>query len=412
MISPSTLPAVLDRRPPSRIVVHYGEIGLKGKNRGQFENRLVENIRAALRPVGGARVRRLHGRLEVEPGSPSAWRDATDRLARVFGVAYVLPAVSCGSDLPAINATVGELVSGIDGPLRFAIRCKRGAKDLPYTSVDVQRAVGAHVQELTGWPVDLATPELAIRIDLVGRTAFVALGRVEGPGGLPTGVSGRVVCLQSGGIDSPVAAYRLLQRGAVPVYVHFHSYPHTGIESQDKVRDLVRCIHPAGANSRLYMIPFAELQRRIVSDCPPPLRVVLYRRFMVRASAAIARKERAHALVTGESLGQVASQTLENIRSIDAASDRPILRPLIGWDKVDIVNEAKRIGTFETSIEPHDDCCSFLMPSNPATRTTVAQLEEAESEFDIETEVTALVSAAEVEPVGDERNESTRPAGE
>ena len=386
---------------PTHVLVHYNEIGLKGKNRGNFENRLVKNLEAAVRRIGPVEVQRLYGRIAVTPKAATPWREVESALSRVFGVAYVMPAVACGSGIESLETAVGQILEGAEGTCTFAIRCKRSAKALPYTSMDVQRAVGARVQRLTAWPVDLDHPDLEIKIELLDKISFIAFGKTAGPGGLPTGVSGRVVVLLSGGIDSPIAAYRLLQRGSVPVYAHFHSYPHTGLESQQKVIDLLERIHPAGIKSRLYMIPFTELQRRIVTDCPAPLRVILYRRFMVRTAEVIARKERALALVTGDSLGQVASQTLENIHTIDAASTLPILRPLIGMDKLEIVNHARRIGTYATSIEPHDDCCSYLMPPNPVTHSTPRQLEAAEGIFNVQEEVEKLAAASTIVEVGD-----------
>lgn len=385
---------------PTHILVHYAEIGLKGRNRGTFENRLAKNLKIAMKTFGSAEVRRLYGRIAVLPKAGTPWRDAESALCRVFGVAYVMPAIACDPGIEPLEDVIGRILRTAVGRHSFAIRCKRSAKSLPYTSMDVQRIVGRHVQELTGWPVDLDDPELEIKIELVDKVSFVAFGKTAGPGGLPTGVSGRVVVLLSGGIDSPIAAYRLLKRGSLPVYAHFHSYPHTGRESQDKVRDLVRRVHPAGIRTRLYMVPFAELQRKIVTDCPAPLRVILYRRFMVRAAERIARAERALALVSGESLGQVASQTLENIHTIDTATSLPILRPLIGMDKIEIVDQARSLGTYETSIEPHDDCCSFLMPANPVTHSTPAQLDEAEKALDVEAEVETLLEASTIEEVG------------
>jgi thiamine biosynthesis protein ThiI len=266
--------------------------------------------------------------------------------------------------------------------------------------MDVEREVGAHVGGRTGWPVSLDHPAVTLWIELVNGVALVGAARFAGPGGLPTGVAGRVMCLLSGGIDSPVAAYRLLRRGATCAHVHFHSHPYTGIESQEKARELAERIQPAGRRARLYLVPFAELQRRIVAACPAPLRVVLYRRFMFRVAEALARREKALAVVTGENLGQVASQTLENLRSIDAAVALPVLRPLIGLDKVEIIAEARAQGTYELSIAPHGDCCSFLMPPNPATRSTPEELERAETPLDVSAEVAALVEQSRTVEIG------------
>ena len=393
---------------PSHLIVHYNEVALKGKNRAWFEEILRQNIARALagecgeeepRRRGASRVRRLYGRLLVELDDPAGCEDATARLARVYGIAHLLPVICVDPSLDALKGAVGEALNGEREPRSFAVECKRSTKDFPFTSVDVERDVGAFVKGGKGWPVDLEEPELAIRIELVNKEAFLGFERVPGPGGLPTGVTGKVVCLISGGIDSPVAASRLLRRGATAVYVHFHSYPHTGSESQDKVRDLVRRIQPPGRMAKLYMVPFAEIQRKIVTQCSAPYRVLLYRRFMVRAARSVARREGALALVTGDNLGQVASQTLENLRAIEAAVDLPLLRPLIGMDKLEIIEDARALGTFEISIQPHGDCCSLFMPPNPATRSTAEDLDAEEKHLDVEAEVARLVEQSRVEEI-------------
>jgi len=399
----------LSRFQPTHFIVHYNEVALKGKNRGWFEGILARNIRHALRAAGRATVRRLYGRLLVPVGPETDWRWAAERLSRVFGVAHIVPAVTAEPSVEALQDTIGELVRGETEPRSFGVQCKRATKDFPFNSMDVQREVGARVQQVTAWPVNLDHPDLPILIELVNKQAFVGFGRIEGPGGLPVGVAGRVVCLLSGGIDSPVAAYRLLRRGATVVYAHFHSYPHTGIESQKKVEELAKKIQPPGTRTTLYHIPFAELQRRIVADCPAPLRVILYRRFMVRTAEAIAAKEEALALATGENLGQVASQTLENLATINTVSSLPILRPLIGMDKREIIDDARRIGTYDISIEPHDDCCSYLMPPNPATHSTATDLERAEAPLDVNAEVQRLVANSVLVTVGEVQPDTRLP---
>jgi len=385
---------------PTHFIVHYNEVALKGRNRGWFEEALARNIRAQLAPLGDVEVRRLYGRLLVALGGTTPPRAAAAGIAKVFGVAYAVPILLAEPTIEALKEVAGRAISGAGETRSFAVQSKRATKDFPFTSMDVQREVGAHVQGLTGWRVDLERPDLVVRIELVNKAAYVGVGRIEGPGGLPTGVTGKVACLLSGGIDSPVAAYRLLHRGATALYVHFHSHPLTGIESQEKARELAELIQPAGRKASLYLVPFADLQRKIVSLSPAPLRILLYRRFMMRVAEAFARREGALALVTGENLGQVASQTLENLRAIDAAVRLPVLRPLIGMDKVEIIAEARQIGTYETSIEPHGDCCSFLMPPNPATRSTPEELDSAEEPFDTAAEVDLLLSRSDVMVIG------------
>ena len=303
-----------------------------------------------------------------------------------------------------LDALVERLLAEIDSgarsaPASFAIVTHRANKDLPFTSVDVNRELGARVVDRTGWKVQLDRPELEFHVYFVEKHAYLALERLAGPGGLPSGSTGKVACLLSGGLDSPVASYRMLKRGAAVVFIHFHSAPHTSAASQDKVRELATHVLAPGQTARLWMVPFAPTQQKIITDCPPPLRVILYRRYMMRAAEAIALRAGALALVTGDSLGQVASQTLENLNTISRVVTLPVLRPLVGMHKAEIIDDARRIGCYETSIEPHDDCCSYLMPRNPATRSTPEALDRAEEALDTDAEVAALVEAAELETI-------------
>jgi len=404
----------------THVLVHYDEIALKGGNRRFFENRLAKGIRTALKGLGTGengqcRVQPKHGRFLVKLGrGDTKGPDGTDpegapieevcrRLETVFGVARFSPCVRIDPTLENAAARLEELVDdmvarGIS-PESFAIVTHRARKDLPFQSLDANKHLGSVVHTRTGWPVKLKNPDLPIHVWFVDKDAFIAVERVAGPGGLPAGSTGRVVCLLSGGIDSPVSSYRIMKRGTSPIFVHFHSAPHTSTESQEKVRELAIKILHHGQRARLYMIPFAATQQRIITECPAPLRVVLYRRYMIRAAEAIALRDGAQALVTGDSLGQVASQTLENIDTIARVATLPILRPLVGMHKAEIVDDARAIGTYETSIEPHDDCCSFLMPPNPATRSTPEQLEEAEEALDTEAEIAELLEKAEVETI-------------
>ncbi|MBN1442606.1 MAG: tRNA 4-thiouridine(8) synthase ThiI [Planctomycetes bacterium] len=383
---------------PTHILLHYDEIALKGKNRIGFEKCLSASVKRALRGAGPLAVHRAYGRHIVELDESADREVCSRRLRRIFGLAAFTPVVRLPCDLDALESYLDSLLEGAS-PRSFAIACRRANKSLPFTSVDVNRRLGARVEALTGWPVRIGRPDLTIHVHLIDEHAYIGLERIQGPGGLPAGSTGRVVCLLSGGIDSPVAAHHVLRRGASAIFVHFHSAPHTSEASLEKVRELIRRILPHGHRARLYLVPFAGTQHRIIARCPAPLRVVLYRRFMLRAAEAIARREGALATVTGESLGQVASQTLENLGAIDRAAQLPVLRPLIGLHKAHIVDEARRIGTFDISIEPHDDCCSYLMPSQPATRSTPEQLDAAEQPLDVASEVETLLAEAAVETV-------------
>lgn len=397
--------AVLARRrmPATHVLVHYDEIALKGGNRRRFENLLANAMRTALRDVPHARVLPRYGRYIVALGEGVSVDAVVARLSRVFGIARLLPAARAEPSLDDVKRRLAGIVDGIvasgEPPASFGIVTHRVRKDLPFRSLDANRELGSLVVERTGWKVHLDAPDLPILVWFVDNDAFIAFERVVGPGGLPPGAAGRVACLLSGGIDSPVACWRILKRGASAVFVHFHSAPRTSAASQDKVRELAATVLPYGQNAPLYMVPFVGTQERIVTECPAPLRVVLYRRFMMRAAEALARKEGALALVTGDSLGQVASQTLENLDTIGRAVTLPILRPLIGMHKGEIVDDARRIGTYETSIEPHDDCCSFLMPRNPSTQAKARHVESAETALDVEAEVRTLVESAERESI-------------
>jgi thiamine biosynthesis protein ThiI len=252
------------------------------------------------------------------------------------------------------------------------------------TSPEINRQLGAAVKENSGARVDLSHAELTVFVEILPRDAFFGFHKIPGPGGLPVGASGRLVSLISGGIDSPVAAYRMMQRGCRLIFVHFHSAPYLDKTSQEKVRKLVSELTRHQFQSRLYLVPFGEIQRQIVAAVNRPLRVVLYRRMMLRIAEAVARGEKAKALVTGESLGQVASQTLENMAVIQQAAALPILRPLVGMDKQEIIDQSRRIGTFDISSMPDQDCCQLFVPKHPATKAKLREVEEAESSLEID----------------------------
>lgn len=381
------------------VLVHYSEIALKGRNRGYFEKLLVESLHVGLRGFGIRSIRRMSGRILVEFDEPVTTPQISERFDAMLGISHFELAMKVEQDLEALRAALDTALQDVEAST-FAIVTRRSNKDFPLNSVAINRDLGTHVVESKGWSVSLDDPELPIYIYIVEDAAFVAFHRLPGRGGMPFGTAGHVGVLLSGGIDSPVAAYRMMRRGCQPVFIHFHSAPYTDQASQDKVQDLAEHLMRHKKSSPLYLVPFAELQQRIVAQTRAAYRVILYRRFMMRTAEVLARKHGARALVTGEALGQVASQTLENLATIDAVCRLPVLRPLIGHDKLDIVREAESIGTFETSIEPHDDCCSYLMPQQPATRSNVEQLEEAEAVFDVEAEVQALAGQATLVRVG------------
>jgi thiamine biosynthesis protein ThiI len=369
-------------------IVHYHELALKGRNRPYFQNRLVRHLRSLLKPFGIRQVDALPGRIRVMLPEEAAWDDVKGALGRVFGVTHFSPAQSVplapDGNLELMKTAIGEAVA-VRSFGTFRVSTKRADKRYPLTSIEVDRAIGAHICALTGKRVSLGAPDLTIEIELLTRDAYFSLEREQGPGGLPTGVSGKVACLLSGGIDSPVAAYRMMKRGCQAVFVHFHGRPYVTRASEEKVRELVALLTRYQLYSRLYLVPFGDIQRQIVLGAPAPFRIVLYRRMMLRIAEELARRERCWGLVTGDSLGQVASQTPENLTVVQEAAQLPVLRPLIGMDKLEITREAERIGTFETSIEPDQDCCRLFVPPHPVIRSDAEQVRRIERGFDLGT---------------------------
>lgn len=369
-------------RNPVNIVVHYDEIGLKGKNRPHFEHQLMRNIRRAFEGLGAVNTERLYGRVLVSLKARPPWDEVAGRMGRVFGISYFARAYESPCDLNVLKARVKEQLPK-DEYESFAIDTKRSDKAFPLTSPEINRELGSFVQIETGKPVDLGNPDLRVCVEWLHDRALFFFKRVPGPGGLPVGVSGKVVGLISGGIDSPVAIYLMMKRGCGVVFVHFHSFPFTDRASQRKVTELARELSHFRQMSKLYFVPFADLQREVASRTPASYRIILYRRFMLRLAEAIARRERAKAVITGDSLSQVSSQTLSNLTTVEEAITIPVIRPLIGLDKKEIISLAQKIHTYPISIQPHDDCCQFLMPRQPFTRSTSEELEEVEKDLDI-----------------------------
>jgi thiamine biosynthesis protein ThiI len=378
------------------IIVHYQEIALKGRNRPWFVSRLVRNIREATADLGVRQVRALMGRIEVVLADGVEWSEVRERLSKVFGAGNFARAGRAPLDIDAIAAAILEDLD-VPEPRSFRVSARRADKRFPLTSPQIEREVGGRIKEARGWHVDLGHPDLTIHVEALTNEAFYFFGKHPGAGGLPVGSSGRVVCLLSGGIDSPVAAWRMMRRGCRVLFVHFHSYPILSRASQEKVRELARLLTVFQYRSRLLLVPFGEIQQQVVLSVSPPLRVVIYRRLMMRIAEAIAQQHRAGALVTGEVVGQVASQTIENLGAINDVAALPVLRPLIGMDKDEITAEAQRLGTYPISIIPDQDCCTLFTPKHPATRARRGDVLRAEEALPIEEIVQRAVAAAAVE---------------
>jgi tRNA uracil 4-sulfurtransferase len=367
------------------IIVHHHEIGLKGKNRNYFESQLLANVKTALtgitppKNIGGG-----FGRFVIDL---SATGDnvpkALERLKQVFGLSNICYGVEVDQTIEAYNQAAANLLT--DSTFSsICVRTKRANKNFKLTSPEVNGIVGEFLCNKFGVKANLTEPDKTIFIEIVNKTSYVYLSKINGAGGLPAGISGKVVALASAGFDSPVASYQIMKRGANVIFVHYHSYPFVSHDSIDQVKNIVKILTQYQYHSKLYLVPFAEFQQEVVLKTPMPLRVILYRRMMIRFAEKIAFKENANALVTGESLGQVASQTLRNIRVINEVAKLPVLRPLVGTDKEDIIRTAREIGTHDISKEPYDDCCSFLTPRKPETWADPKLVAEAETKLDID----------------------------
>jgi len=396
------------------IVIHYQEIALKGKNRPWFLGRLVRNLRRALSDLDVIEVRALMGRIEVRLGAGTNREAAGERVRRTFGIANFSYARRTALDIDVIARDILEDL-GDRSCQSFRVSVRRADKRFPMTSPQVEREIGARIQQARGWAVDLDEAELTIHVELLTGEAFYFFGKERGAGGLPTGTAGRVTCLLSGGIDSPVAAHRMMKRGCVASFVHFHSYPILSRASMEKARELVQLLTMWQQRSRLYLVAFGDIQQQVVLAVPGPMRVIVYRRLMLRIAEKIALARGAKALVTGDVVGQVASQTLENLQVIGSVATLPLFRPLIGMDKEEIMAEARALGSYPISIVPDQDCCTLFTPRNPLTRGRLAHVEAAERALPIDTIVDKAVADAIVEnfqyPGLSAAYDETRPGG-
>ncbi|MEQ1898070.1 MAG: tRNA uracil 4-sulfurtransferase ThiI [Vicinamibacterales bacterium] len=376
-------------------VVHYQEIALKGKNRPWFLKRLVRNLRRAVADLDVKEVKTVMGRIEVVLGPTVDPAAVGERIRTVFGIANYSYAGRAPQDLDAITAAI--LRDFGDRPCAsFRVSAKRADKRFPMLSPEIEREIGGRIHEARGWKVDLTHPELTIHVQMLTHDAFYYFGKERGSGGLPTGTAGRVTCLLSGGIDSPVAAWRMMKRGCDVTFVHFHSYPILSRASQEKARQLVELLTRYQQKSRLYLVPFGDIQQQALLTVPGPMRIVVYRRLMLRIAERIARSRRAQALITGDAVGQVASQTLENLAVVGSVATLPLFRPLIGMDKEEIMDEARRLGTYPISIIPDQDCCTLFTPRNPQTKAKLHEIERAEALLPIDDLVAKAVAEAEV----------------
>lgn len=376
------------------IVLRVGEIFLKGGNRRMFWRQFLRNARRLVADLDGVTVESAYLRAVVHH-PPELQRVCLERLERCFGLVSMSPAMPVARDLDAITTAALVPARALAPDATFKIETRRRDKSFPMTSQDVSREVGGRVAEGAGRQARMRDPDLTINIEIDRDHSFVFSEVVPGPGGLPVGTAGNVALLLSGGIDSPVAGWSAMRRGCHVSAIYFHSFPYTGDKTREKVLSLARELARWQGRMVAYVVHFTEVQKALRDHGKPELAVLLYRRMMMRAASRLAERERAGALITGENLGQVASQTLENLGVIEDAASLPVLRPLITYDKSDIIGVAQRIGTFETSILPHDDTCSLFVPKHPATRARLGDLRRSEEGLDLEAMADELAAGAE-----------------
>ncbi|HFL3558022.1 TPA: tRNA uracil 4-sulfurtransferase ThiI [Clostridioides difficile] len=382
------------------LIVKYGEIGVKGKNRYIFENRLIRNIRNMLKPIGRFNVYKEYGRIYVDLEDYD-YEEVIEEVRKVFGIVGVCPGVRAKKDYDTLKEIALKMLEEkIEaGYKTFKVESRRGDKSFGLTSQEMSMDIGGYLLSKVGdrINVDVRNPEVKIKCEYREFHTMVYSDTIPGYGGLPLGTNGRAMSLLSGGIDSPVATWMVAKRGMEVEAVHFHSYPFTSERSQEKVKDLAKILAKYCGRVRLHKVNILEIQKAIGENCNEEEATILSRRFMMRIAQRLSEKRHCDALITGESIGQVASQTIQGLTCTNAVVDLPVFRPLIAMDKSDIVDIAKKIGTFETSILPEEDCCSVFSPRKPVTKPRLEKIEKSETALDIEKLVQDAIDKIEVE---------------
>lgn len=385
----------------AHLICHYNEIALKGKNRGFFESALIENIRRHLRafaPKEFVSVERLHGRILVHLSPKADPKKITPVIKNIFGIANFSYAVAVDLDPDIIKKNCLELLKNKKFKT-FRISTQRSNKKFPLTSQKTNEEIGEYIMNTLKKKVSLEHADVECFVEIAEKQAFIYAEKLKGGGGLPVGSGGRALVLLSGGFDSPVAAYFAMKRGVRVDFIHFHSVPYASRASLEKVEKLAEALNKFQLSSIIYLVPFAETQKEIMMKTPQKFRVIFYRRLMLAIAEKIAAKKRYLAVYTGDAVGQVASQTLENIRSIEEAVIIPVLRPLIGFDKEEIIEKARQIDTYRISVLPHDDCCTRFMPKSPEIRSKLEDVLAAEKNLDLEKLISAALKNMEIKKI-------------
>ncbi len=362
-----------------KAICHYSEIGLKGKNRSFFEEKLVSNIKKILPSDSYKKVKRISGRIIIDLKED---KKPKEELKKIFGIAYFTFAEEVDSDIEKIKEKAADLVKNKEVN-SFRVTTKRGDKSFPFNSPEISRQVGAEIVKKTGWKVDLEDFDLNCFIEITKQGTFIYFKKIRGYGGLPVGSSGKGTLLLSGGIDSPVAGFKMMKRGLSIDFIHFHAYPLVSDDSIKKAEKLFKKLSLYSPGSKLFIMPFGEVQKKIKIELPERFRIIFYRRMMLKIAQEVANSSNSEALITGESLGQVSSQTLPNMRVTGQATDIPILRPLVGENKEEIIETAKKIGTYSISILPDQDCCTLFNPRRPETKANLKEVLELEKSLEI-----------------------------
>ena len=382
------------------ILIKNGELALKGLNRGTFEDVLIKNLRWRLKSVGAFSFRKAQSTIYIEPQNDDVdWDEVSDCVSKVFGISAFSRAAVVEKDLTAISETAATYLAK---PLRraktFKVEAKRADKKFPMTSPQLCAEVGAYL--LDAFPnlsVDVHNPEVTVWVEIRDFAAYVHGEQQPGAGGMPVGTGGKAAILLSGGIDSPVAAYMMAKRGIELAAVHFASPPYTSERAEIKVKTLLKQVGEYAGHTSIHIVPFTHIQEEIGKHCPEELFTLIMRRFMMKIASRLAERLDCGALITGESVGQVASQTMGAIRCTDAVATLPVFRPVIGMDKEEIIAVARRIGTFETSIQPYEDCCTVFTPKHPRTRPRLEELEAAEEKLAVEELIEEALAGVRVE---------------
>lgn len=388
------------------ILVRYGELSTKGKNKKDFIKRLLTNVKNALRDFEKLTYERTHDRLYILLNGENA-QAVADVLQHVFGISSFSFAIRIPSDIESIIDTGLQVARNAEGQT-FKIDTRRSDKHFPMISDEINRAVAGEILRNTAWKVNVKTPDLKIQIEIHEQFTYVMTGRIQGAGGYPVGIGGKAVVMLSGGIDSPVAAYLTMKRGVALECIHYASPPYTSARAQEKVIELARLISRYQGHLRVHIVPFTELQLAIYQNCDESYAITIMRRMMYRIAERIANECKALAIVNGESIGQVASQTLESMGVINEVTQMPVIRPVATMDKVEIINLARKIQTYETSILPFEDCCTIFTPKNPVTKPILAKAEKMESRFDFNELLEQCVkntTSVDVYPMKDEEQD-------